>query len=42
MKDVLHEEWYNIRLDTIQNSYESIPKKIQAALQAIADPTPYE
>jgi len=42
MKDVLHEEWYNIRLGTIQNSHESIPRKIQAVLQAIVDPTPYE
>jgi hypothetical protein len=42
MKDVLHEEWYNIPLDTIQNLYESIPRKIQALLQANVDPTMHE
>jgi len=42
MKDVLHEEWYNIRVGTIQNSYQSIPRKIQTVLQAIVDSTPYE
>jgi len=35
MKDVLHEEWYSIPL-------ESIPRKIQAVLQANVDPTLYE
>jgi hypothetical protein len=39
--DVLHEEWYSIPLETIQNLYESIPSKIQAILPANDGPTPY-
>jgi hypothetical protein len=39
--DVLHEEWYYIPLETIQNIYESIPRRIQAVLQANGDPTLY-
>jgi hypothetical protein len=33
-EDVLLEEWYNIPLETIQTLYESIPRGIQAVLQA--------
>jgi len=39
--DVLHEEWYNIPLETIQNLYEPIPRRIQAVLQANGDPASY-
>ena len=38
---VLHEEWYNIPLQTIHNLYESISRRKQAVLQASAGPTPY-
>ena len=41
LEDVLHEERYNIPLQTIQNIYESIPGRIQAVLQANAGPTLY-
>jgi hypothetical protein len=41
MEDVLHEQWYNIPLETIQDFYESI-SRIQAVLQANVGPTPYE
>ena len=38
--DGVHEEWYNIPLETIQNFYVSIPRKIQAVLQANGGPAP--
>jgi len=41
LEDVLHEEWYNIPLETIQKLYESIPRRIQAILQANGAPTPH-
>jgi hypothetical protein len=41
LEDVLREEWYSITLETIQNLYESIPGRLQAALQANGGPTPY-
>jgi hypothetical protein len=41
LKDILREEWYSIALENIQNLYESIPRRIQAALQANDSPTPY-
>jgi hypothetical protein len=34
LEDVLHEEWYRIPLETIQNLHESVPRRIQAVLQA--------
>jgi len=37
----LEEEWYNIRLETNQNLHESIPRRIQALLQANGGLTPY-
>jgi hypothetical protein len=40
-EDVLQVEWCIIPLETIQNFYESIPRKIQAVLQAKVGPTPY-
>ena len=30
---VLHEEWYSIALETIQNLHESIPRRLQAVIQ---------
>jgi hypothetical protein len=41
LEDVLHDEWYNIPLKTIQNLYESIPRRIQAVLQANGAQTAY-
>jgi hypothetical protein len=35
------EEWYSIPLETTQNLHESVPRRIQALLQANGDPTPY-
>jgi hypothetical protein len=31
--DVLQEEWYKILLETVQNLYESIPNRTEAALK---------
>jgi hypothetical protein len=39
LEDVLHEEWYSIPLETIQNIYEYIPRRIQSVLQANGGPT---
>ena len=33
--------WYSTPLETIQNLHESIPRRIQAVLQANGVPTPY-
>ena len=41
LEDVLHVEWYSILLETIQNLYESIQRRIQTVLQADGGPTPY-
>jgi hypothetical protein len=41
LEDVLHEQRYNIPLETCQNLHESIPRRIQAVLQANVGPTPY-
>jgi hypothetical protein len=41
LQDVLLEEWYSIPLETVQNLYESIPRRIQAVLQANGDPALY-
>jgi hypothetical protein len=38
--DVLHEEWYSIPLETIQNLHEPNPRRIQAVLQANGGPAP--
>jgi len=37
----LEKEWYNIPLETIQNLRVSIPRRIQAVLQANGGPTPH-
>jgi hypothetical protein len=41
LEDVLHEQQYDIPLETCQNVYESIPRRIQAVLQANVGRTPY-
>ncbi|MBJ5103534.1 hypothetical protein JGF61_23260 [Salmonella enterica subsp. enterica serovar Agona] len=41
LEQFLLEEWYNIPLTTIQDLYMSIPRKIQAVLNAKGAPTPY-
>jgi hypothetical protein len=35
------EEWYSIPLETIQNLIESIPRRIQAVIQANGGPPPF-
>jgi hypothetical protein len=40
LEDV-QEEWYKIPLETVQNSYESIPRTTAAVLRAEGGPTPY-
>jgi hypothetical protein len=42
LEDVLQEERYNILLQTVQNLYESIPRRIAAVLKAKDGPTPYK
>jgi len=37
----LEEECYSMPLETIQNLHESIPRRIQAVLQANGGPTPH-
>jgi hypothetical protein len=39
LEDVLREEWYKIPLETVQNLYESIPRKTAALLKAKGGPT---
>jgi hypothetical protein len=39
--DVLHAELYEIPLETIQNLLESVPRRLQAVLQANGGPTSY-
>jgi len=41
VEDVFHEEWYIIPLETMQNLCESLPRRVQAVLQANGGPTPY-
>jgi transposase len=41
LEHVLEEEWYNIPHTTIQELYTSIPRRIQAVLDAKGGPTPY-
>jgi len=41
LEDVLHEAWFSTPLETIENWYESIPRRIQAILRANCGPTPY-
>jgi len=37
----LKEKWYSILVEIVQNLHESIPRRIQAVLQANGGPTPY-
>jgi hypothetical protein len=41
LEDVLREELYKIPLETVQNLYESIQRRIVAVLKAKGSPTPY-
>jgi hypothetical protein len=41
LEDGLQEEWYKIPLETVQNLYESIPRRTAAVLKAKDGPTPY-
>ncbi|KAK9710483.1 hypothetical protein QE152_g26000 [Popillia japonica] len=41
LTDILVEEWDNIPLETIQKLYESIPRRIEAVLQASDGSTTY-
>jgi hypothetical protein len=34
LEDVLQEEWYKIPLETVQNLYESIPRRTAGVLKA--------
>jgi hypothetical protein len=40
-EDVLQEEWYEIPLETVQNLYESTPRRAAAVLEAKGGPAPY-
>jgi hypothetical protein len=40
-EDVLQGEWYKIPIQTVQNLYESNPRRTAAVLKAKAGPTPY-
>jgi hypothetical protein len=42
LEDVLHEEWYKIRLETVENLSKSIPRRIVAVFKAKGGPTPYK
>lgn len=39
--EILIEEWDKIPLETIQNLFDSIPRRIKAVLEANGGPTPY-
>jgi hypothetical protein len=41
LDDVLPEKWYKILLQTVQNAYEFIRKRIAVALKTNVGPTPY-
>jgi predicted Zn-dependent protease len=38
LQDVLQEEWYKIPLQTVQNFYEFVPRRIVAVLKAKGGP----
>jgi hypothetical protein len=40
-EDVIQEEWYKIALQSVQNLYKSIPRRIVAVLKAKGGPTQY-
>jgi hypothetical protein len=39
--DALQEEWYKIPLETVENKYESIPRRTASVLKAKGGPAPY-
>jgi hypothetical protein len=41
LEQVLQEEWYTILLESVQNLYESIPRRIAAVLKAKDGPRSY-
>jgi hypothetical protein len=41
LEDILQEEWYKIPLETVQNLYQSIPRRIVAVLKVKGGPTSY-
>jgi hypothetical protein len=41
LEDILQEVWYNISLQTVQNLYESITRRISAVLQAKVGQIPH-
>jgi hypothetical protein len=41
LEDVLHKEGYKIALQTVQNLYESIPRRTADILKAKGASTPY-
>jgi hypothetical protein len=41
LEDVLHEEWYKIPLQTVQDLYESSPRRTEALTKAKGSVTPY-
>jgi hypothetical protein len=41
LEDVLQEKWCKIPLETVQNFYESIPRRTAALIKAIGGSTPY-
>jgi hypothetical protein len=41
LEEVLQVDWYKIPLETVQNLYESIPRRTAAVLKTKAGPTPY-
>jgi hypothetical protein len=40
LEDAIQEEWYKILLETVQNLYESVPRRITGVLKAEGGPTP--
>jgi hypothetical protein len=40
LEDVLQEEWYKIPLETVQNLYESIPRRAATVLKVKGGPAP--
>jgi hypothetical protein len=41
LENVLQEKWYKIPLETVQNLYESIPRRSAPVLKAKYGPAPY-
>jgi hypothetical protein len=41
LEDAFEEEWYELPLETVQNLYESIPKRSRAVLKKKCGPTRY-